>query len=87
MKRGDKEFNDEVQKLSLLSDEDINTSDIPEIDDWSKATQGEFYRPVKKPINIRLDSDIIAWFKSKNKKYQSKINEVLRKHMLENLEN
>ena len=34
--------------LEALPDEDINTSDIPEVTDWSDAIRGEFYRPVKK---------------------------------------
>jgi hypothetical protein len=36
-----------------LRDEDIDTSDIPEARNWSKAVVGKFYRPLKEPITIR----------------------------------
>lgn len=39
------------------------------------------YRPIKKPLSIRLDSDIIAWLKSYGKGYQSRINTILRQAM------
>lgn len=50
--------------LEALPDEDIDTSDIPEATDWSDAVRGKFYRPVKKAISLRVDADIIAWFRS-----------------------
>jgi len=43
--------------------------------------RGRFYRAVKKPISLRLYADVLAWFKARGEKYQSKINEVLRKYM------
>jgi uncharacterized protein (DUF4415 family) len=39
----------------------------------------EFYRPVKKPVTIRLDADILAWFRQgKMRGYQTRINDALR---------
>ena len=49
--------------------------------DWDGAVRGRFYRPVKKAISLRLDADVLAWFKTRGEKYQSKINEVLREYM------
>lgn len=71
----------ELKTLTALADEDIDTSDIPEVTDWSGAVRGKFYRPVKKPISIRVDADVLAWFRSLGEKYQSRINEALREYM------
>ena len=40
-----------------------------------------FYRPVKKPVTLRLDADVIAWFKKDGRRYQTRINAALRKVM------
>jgi uncharacterized protein (DUF4415 family) len=42
---------------------------------------GDFYRPVKKPVTLRLDADVIAWFKKDGKRYQTRINSALRRVM------
>jgi uncharacterized protein (DUF4415 family) len=41
----------------------------------------DFYRPLKKPITVRIDADVLAWFKKDGKRYQSRINAALRKVM------
>jgi uncharacterized protein (DUF4415 family) len=46
----------------------------------------EYFRPVKKAVQIRLDADVLAWFKAFGKGYQSRINAVLREVMLRNVE-
>ncbi len=71
----------EITALMRLKDEDIDLSDIPEITDWSKAVVGKFYRPIKKPLTIRLDADVLAWLKSQGKGYQTRINTLLREAM------
>lgn len=77
----------EIEVLAEKSEEEIRLDDIPELTDWTGAVRGRFYRPIKKSISIRLDSDVIAWFQSMGGKYQSRINEVLRLYMLEHLSN
>lgn len=72
----------ELAALAALPDGDIDTSDIPERTDWSEAEIGKFYRPIKKSVTIRLDADVIAWFKAHNKKYQSAVNQALREYMI-----
>jgi len=70
-----------VRKLAALKrvrDDAIDTSDIPETADWSKAVVGKFYRPIKKPLTIRLDADVLAWLKSQGKGHQTRINAILR---------
>lgn len=41
----------------------------------------EFYRPLKKPITLRLDADVLAWFKKGGRRYQTRINQALRQVM------
>ncbi len=79
MKNRNKNFDAELAALAQKRDEDIDTSDIPEVKDWSGAVIGRFYRPVKEAVSIRLDADILAWFKGQGSGYQTRINEVLRK--------
>ncbi|HYM75866.1 MAG TPA: BrnA antitoxin family protein [Candidatus Dormibacteraeota bacterium] len=42
---------------------------------------GDLYRPLKKPVTLRLDADVIAWFKKDGRRYQTRINGALRKVM------
>ena len=44
---------------------------------------GVLYRPIKKPVTLRLDADVIAWFKKSGRGYQTRINRTLRKVMEE----
>jgi len=39
------------------------------------------YRPVKKPVTLRLDADVLAWFQKDGRRYQTRINQALRKVM------
>lgn len=71
----------DLKALAAMRDEDIDTSDIPEVLDWSGAVVGRFYRPVKQPVTLRLDADVVAWFKSQSEKYQTTMNQVLRAYM------
>ena len=41
----------------------------------------EWYRPIKKPVTLRLDADVIAWFKKSGRGYQTRINRALREMM------
>jgi uncharacterized protein (DUF4415 family) len=81
MNKFTKQQKEEIERLEAMSDRDIDTSDIPEITDWSKAVVGKFYRPVKRQITLRLDADMIEWFKAQDGKYQKHINQALREYM------
>ena len=75
---------EQIQALEVLPDDRIDTTDAPEILDWSDAKRGVFYRPVKQQITLRLDADIIAWFKAQapgGRGYQTDINGALRDHV------
>jgi uncharacterized protein (DUF4415 family) len=71
----------EIAKLAALPDRDIDFDDIPEISDWSGVVRGRFFRPVKQAISLRVDRDVLTWFKSLGGGYQSRINAVLRDYM------
>ena len=43
----------------------------------------EMSRPIKKPVTLRLDADVIAWFKAQGRGYQTRINRILRRVMVE----
>ncbi|MBI3477032.1 MAG: BrnA antitoxin family protein [Acidobacteria bacterium] len=43
----------------------------------------ELFKPIKKPITLRVDADVLAWFKKQGRGYQTRINRALRKAMEE----
>jgi uncharacterized protein (DUF4415 family) len=74
----------ELAALAALPDDQIDTSDIPELPPgaWKNAVRGRFYRPVKQAVSMRLDADVIAWLKKRGKGYQTRVNSILRQTML-----
>lgn len=72
----------ELAALDAMTDEDIDYSDIPPVRDFSGFRRGVFYRPEKQAVTIRLDADVVAWFKGREPKYQTAVNRVLRDYML-----
>ena len=73
----------EIETLANLPDAAIDTGDIPEIVDWTGARRGLLYRPVKQQITLRLDADVLSWFRASTpdgRGYQTEINRVLREH-------
>ena len=77
-----KDKNEELKRLAAMGENDVDTSDLAEVTDWSGAVRGQFYRPVKQQVTLRIDADVLAWFKEKGGKYQTELNKVLREHML-----
>jgi uncharacterized protein (DUF4415 family) len=77
-----------LEKLKALPEEQIDTADIPEAprENWRLARRGELYKPMKQPVTIRIDADVLAWFKknSQGQRYQTEINKVLRHHVARN---
>lgn len=74
----------ELRSLAALPDDAIDTSDAPELPDWSGAARGQFYRPVKRQLTLRLDADLIEWFKRHTapaEGYQTRINRALREYV------
>jgi len=76
----------ELKALAALPDDQINTRDLPEQRDWSGARRGVFFRPIKKQLTLRLDADVIEWFKANSPNgegYQTRINTALREYVAE----
>ncbi len=77
----------ELEALATRPDSEIDVTDPdcpPTTEaDWKNAIRGGFYRvtPVKKPVAIRLDADVLAWFKADGEGYQTRINAALREYM------
>jgi uncharacterized protein (DUF4415 family) len=71
------------RRKSLKTDPTLD--DLPAVRAWMVAERGEFYRPVKEQITLRLDKDVIAWFKAGGEGYQTRINEALREYVLSKL--
>lgn len=69
-----------LKEIESIPDEDIDTSDIPELDEhfWEKA---KLIKPItKQAISLRIDNDVLEWFKNQGKGYQSLMNAVLRSY-------
>ena len=69
------------EKIDNMTDEEIDTSDIPPLDEDFFAN-AEVRMPQKKiTVTMRVDPDVLDWFKSFGKGYQTRINAVLRSYM------
>ncbi len=80
------------QKASLAAlaarpDSEVDFSDIPPLteDFWKNVVRGKYYKPTKTSTTVRIDSDVLAWLRAQGKGYQSRINAILRRKMLESL--
>lgn len=70
------------QRLAALSDDEIDTSDIPELDE-SFFKLAELRQVPQQTRKLQLDSDVVEWLIHQNQ-YQSTINQLLRKYMQSN---
>ena len=79
----------EMNKLKAMRDPEIDFSEIPPITPAMFA-QGIVRRGLKPSVRkelltIRVDSDVLVWFKERGRGYQTQINELLREYMRANL--
>ncbi len=70
-----------LDALASMPDSEIDTSDMPEVKDWNGAVRGALYRPVKRLTSLRLDADVLEWFRRGGEGYQTRINAVLREYV------
>ena len=73
-----------LEHIKTIRDEDIDLTEMPEVTDWTGWTRGKFFRPVKQQVTLRLDVDLVHWFKAKNggaRGYQTQINAALRRYV------
>ena len=71
----------EAEALKDMPDNEINYDDIPAGLIFSSTERGRFYRPIKNSVTLRLDADILAWFKQNYPKYQTAINSALLEYV------
>ena len=74
----------ELAALAELPDTAINITAEPEQKNWQGARRGVFYRPIKQQLTLRLDADVIHWFKThapNGEGYQTRINQALRAYV------
>ncbi len=74
----------EIEALTALPEDRINTGDIPEQRDWTGARRGALFRPLKQQITLRLDADVVDWFRrhpERDEGYQTRINRALREYV------
>lgn len=66
------------ERLEALTDEEIDTSDIPPLDDAFFANAKLHAPPGKVPVVVNVDADVMEWFKAQGEEYRSLINAALR---------
>ena len=71
----------ELDALAAMPDSEIDTTEMPPITDWSHAVRGPFYRPIKRPLSLRVDADILDWFQCQGQGYQTRMNFALREYV------
>ena len=77
------------ERLEAIEDQDIDVSDIPELtpEMFAKAVvkRGLKDKENKTQLTIRVDRDVLAWFKAQGRGYQTRINSLLRAYMEANV--
>jgi uncharacterized protein (DUF4415 family) len=81
MRGNKKSIRSDLTRIDALKDEDIDYSEIPDLSAlgkkfWDKAVVKRV--EPKAQVTIRLDREVLDWFRLKGKGYQSRINAVLR---------
>jgi uncharacterized protein (DUF4415 family) len=90
MKKGNSEplsaaLQAKLRALEAMADSTIDTSDRPEVLDWSDARRGLFYKPRKVRKALRIDADVVAWYGAQGPGHLSRMNRTLRAGMLKDL--
>ncbi len=71
----------DLKKVDRVREERINYGDIPELDDAVFAQPLVEWPPKKETITMRVDADVLDWFRGQGSGYQTRINRVLRHYM------
>ena len=75
----------DLKRLDAMEDEDIDFSECPEITPEMFAKKvvrrGLKPTPSKVELTLRVDSDILEWFKAQGSGYQTQMNALLRAYM------
>jgi uncharacterized protein (DUF4415 family) len=80
-----KKSGSDVKRLSAMTDDDIDTSEIPEVtpEQFARAIVRRGLKPVppKAQLTIRVDREVLDWFRKQGRGYQTRINALLRAYM------
>jgi uncharacterized protein (DUF4415 family) len=73
------------QRLKAMKDEDIDLSDCPAVtpEMFARAIVRRGLKPVprKSQLTLRIDGDVLEWFRQQGRGYQTQINSLLRAYM------
>jgi uncharacterized protein (DUF4415 family) len=69
------------ERLSTMTEKEINLSDSPELDDSFFENATLLMPEPKKSVSLRIDKDVLDWYKHQGPGYQTRINAVLRMYM------
>lgn len=80
MKKKSATIKSDLKRLDAMTDADIDYSDIPPTDEkfWANA---EVFIGGKQAISLRVDPDVLLFYKEQGKGYQTAMNRVLRQYM------
>jgi uncharacterized protein (DUF4415 family) len=67
---------DAMSEAALEASIAADPDDVHEAPDWTRAVKG--VPPPKEPLKLRIDADVLAWFRATGKGYQTRMNNVLR---------
>ena len=82
LRRGRTDF----ARLDRMTEEEVEAAALadpdnpPLTDEWLKNAKW-VERPLKEAISIRIDADVLAWFRAQGNGYQSAMNAVLRSYV------
>jgi uncharacterized protein (DUF4415 family) len=68
------------KRVEELTDEEIDTSDVPPLDD-SFFAKAKLRTPKQVSVTMLVDADLLDWFKAQGKEYESLINSALRSYV------
>jgi uncharacterized protein (DUF4415 family) len=66
------------ERLEAMTDEEIDTSDIPPLDDAFFARAKPRVPRNKVPVTISVDADVLAWYKAQGNSFHQRVNAALR---------
>lgn len=76
-----KKYFSDLKRLRKMKDEEIDFTDIPELDEAFFEKAVIVLPQPKAAVCIRLDQEVLAWFKAQGRGYQTRINALLRAYM------
>jgi uncharacterized protein (DUF4415 family) len=76
-----KKYYSDLPRLRGMKDEEIDCSDIPELDEAFFEKAAVVMPKPQATVSVRLDQEVVDWFKSRGKGYQARINALLRAYV------